>query len=278
MVHAVVRWREHETIEHAHAGVTHQVLTGVNDDPPGSVHEHDREQQRRTHAQQHAHRRADDVGVGRLEEMMGVRDEDAHGLGRVVRRVQAPQQPDLVREEVVREMPELPDDVAVDEPVPGEVTLEQRVRLEYRDAECERGDRDVRAEHAVQHVREEDELVLPRLEVLVDQRADDLDHEEHRQHWPDGRGEAIPGEQRTVVVRRRHLQPVRHAEEVDEFPLDNLQHVHQEVRGIGVSARGTIGWGHSARRARAYDRWPSGAMLPRQRVPRSVSPRASRTT
>ena len=109
---------------------------------PGAVDGHDEEEQRRVYACQDTDGGPDHICIRGFHEKMHVGDGEVHRLRCVVCGMETPEQAHLMSEIVINEMGEFPDDVSIDEPVPGEAGGHDGVFFEKADAkgDCCYGD------------------------------------------------------------------------------------------------------------------------------------------
>lgn len=175
MVYPMKRRREDELAQETETGVVHQVFAYVDEGAPGAVDKHDDEQHRRIYAQQDTNAGSDDVGIRRLEKEMRKSDRQVHGFGRVVGGVQAPEQPHLMRQEMVNKMRELPHNVPVNEPIPGKSGFEHGIPGKQADTQSHHGKRNDAADERVEHIGEEGYFVVNNAEPFIECSADDLD-------------------------------------------------------------------------------------------------------
>src|SRR5690606_10747947 len=110
-------------VEKAEPGILHQILTNVDKRTPGTVDEHDDKQHWRWHAQQNADRGTDQISIWCFQEEMSVGHRKIHGFRGMMGGMQAPQNPDLVRQKMINKMRKLPYNVPINKPVPGKFKL-----------------------------------------------------------------------------------------------------------------------------------------------------------
>ena len=120
MVYPVMGWGEDDAAHKAHASVLHNIFSYVDKSAPCAVNGHDEKKERWVYASQDADGGPDHICIWTFHEKMHVGDREVHGLWCVVSRVETPEQAYFVSEVVIDEMSEFPDDVSIDQPVPGE--------------------------------------------------------------------------------------------------------------------------------------------------------------
>lgn len=167
VVYAVVGRREDEFSKETKTRILHEVFTNVNKSAPRAVNKHDGEQHDGRNACQDTNGRPDKIGVWAFQEEMSIRNRQVHLLRRVVRGVEAPEQSHLMGEVMIDEMCKLPDDVSIDEPVPGKGNRKQRVRREQTDTISDNTKRDKLSNDPIEDVNEERNLILRSIEILM---------------------------------------------------------------------------------------------------------------
>ena len=217
MVNTVVGGGEDEFAQETKAGIFHEVLTHMNKSTPRAVNEHDGKQHDRRDARQDANGGPDKVGVGPLQEKVGIRNRQVHLLRSVVRRMQTPEQSHLMGKKVIDEVCKLPDNVTIDEPVPRKGNRQQRVGRQQTDTKRDDAKRDKLSDNAIEYVNKERDLILRPVEILMGKGHQDLnDHDKRNERRKNGLN-PVPGAQRTVVAGANDLDESVDREEAGDL-------------------------------------------------------------
>ena len=123
---------------------------------------------------------ADHISIRCVQEKMSKTYGEVHALRGVVGGMQAPQQPDFMRQIMIYEMRQLPNYVAINEPVPCKGGLDEGNWFKEPDAIGYRCDRNKPGNEAVKNVYKKDNLVVGYPEILINQCTDDLKDQEKR--------------------------------------------------------------------------------------------------
>lgn len=127
VVYAVVGGCEDEFTKETKTRMLHEVLTDMNKSAPRAVNEHDGKQHEWWDARQDANGGPDKVGIRAFQEKVSIRNRQVHLFRGMVGRMQAPEQSHFMGKKVIDEMCKLPDNITIDEPVPGKGNRQQRV-------------------------------------------------------------------------------------------------------------------------------------------------------
>ena len=100
----------------------------------------------------------------------------------MMRGMETPEQPDLVANIVIDEMGQFPDNIPIDQPIPREAGLQQRMRRKESNAKPHRRNTDKTGDEPVGDINKKRHPVVFDPEALVDEGADDLDQ---NQQWND---------------------------------------------------------------------------------------------
>ena len=114
--------------------------------------------------------------------------------------MQAPEQSHLMGEIVIDEVCKLPDDVTIDEPVPGKGNRQQRVGRQQADTKRDDAKRNKLSNDAIEYVNKERDLILRSLEILMRKGQQDLYDNDKRNERRKRGLNSLPGAQRIVVA------------------------------------------------------------------------------
>ena len=95
-------------------------------------------------------------------------------------RVQTPKQANLVPKVVVDEMPKLPDDIAVDKPVPGQGGLNGRIFFKQADTKNDHAQWNESSDKSIGHINQEINFVDLSLGLLMGQAQDKFKNKQQR--------------------------------------------------------------------------------------------------
>jgi len=171
VVHAVMGRGQDDPVQEAEPAILQDVLADMDKGAPGAVDEHDKEQEGWVDASQDADRGPDDVGIGPFEKKMGICDGEVHGLRGMMGGMQTPEDAHFVGEEVIDKVGEFPNDIAVDEPIPREGGVQDRVFFEIRDTKGDGGDGYEPSDDPVCDEDEERRPIVFDPELLIHERA-----------------------------------------------------------------------------------------------------------
>lgn len=219
VVNPVMGRREDDPAHKAHATVLHDIFSYVDKSAPCAVDGHDEKKEGRVYACEDADGGPDHVCVGSFHEKMHVGDGEVHGLWCVVCRVEAPEQAYFMSEIVIDEMSEFPDDVSIDEPVPGETGGEDGVFFEKADAKGDCCYGDEAGNEPVGYEDEERHAVIFDPEALVGYGASYLYQQEKRDDGGDGCKDPMGCGQGGVVIFMVHFQQGPQAGETKQFVI-----------------------------------------------------------
>ena len=194
--------------------------------PVGAVDEHDDQQQLDVHAHQYANRRAYDVGIRCFQEKVSVHHGEIHLFRCVVSGVQAPEQAHFVRQVVIDEVPQLPDDVRVDEPVPGQGRLKRGVFLKQTDAEDNHAERDESADEAICYVNQEVDPVDFHLWIPMNQAQHQLEDQQQRDDGNDERPDTVGTGESTDISCLHYLPGLRDSQKSQHLVQEGLNDFH----------------------------------------------------
>ena len=217
MVYPVVGGGEDDAAHKAQTSVAHNTFSHVNESAPGSIHRHDQEEEGRVDACQYTDGGAYHIGVGSLQEKVHVGDGEVHGLRSVVGAVKAPEQPYLMTKIVVNKVSEFPDDITIDEPVPGKAGGQYRILFKKADAKRYGCDGNKAGDEPVSHEHEERHAIIFDLKTFISDSAADLQQQEEGDHGGYGAEDAMGCRQGTVVSFLVHFQQGPEAEETKQF-------------------------------------------------------------
>ena len=226
VMHPMVRRGKDDAAHKAHPAVAHDAFSYVNEGAPGTVDSHDQEEQGRIDACQDTDGRADHIGIRGFEEEVHVGDGKVHGPGSVVRAVEAPEQPHFMTEIMINEVGEFPDDVAIDEPIPGEVSGQNGVFFKKADAKGDGCDGNETGDEPVSYKDKKWHAVVFDPEALVGGGPSDLDQQQEGDHGRYGAEDAVSGGQGAVVSFLVHFQQGPEAEETKQFVIERIDEWH----------------------------------------------------
>lgn len=119
MVYAVMGGGKDKFLHEAHPGVFHDIFPHMDEGAPGAIDGHDEEEHRWINSCQDTDGGADHIRVGGFQEEMHIGDGEIHALRRVMGRMKAPEEAHFMAKVVIDKMGKLPDDIPINEPVPG---------------------------------------------------------------------------------------------------------------------------------------------------------------
>jgi hypothetical protein len=120
--------------------------------------------------------------------------------------MQAPEQADFMTEVMIDKMSKLPNDVTVNEPVPGESSVDDRVLFEQTDTEYDSSDRNEFAHEGIQHVREKRNFVFYRFEFSEDECLYYFDEKQYRKKRTENGEDTIVSKQLTVISGMNYFE------------------------------------------------------------------------
>lgn len=217
VVNPVMGGREDDALHKAHAAIAHNAFSHVNKSAPGAIHGHDEEEKGRVDACQYTDGSAYHIGIWRFQEEVHVSDGKVHGLGSVVSAMKTPEQSDLMTKIMIDEMSQFPDDIAIDEPVPGELGGQYGIFFKKADAKGYGGNGNKTGDEAVGHKDEERHAIVFDLKTFIGDSATDLYQQEERYHGGYGAEDPMGGGQRTVVAFLVHFQQGPESQEAKQF-------------------------------------------------------------
>lgn len=228
MMYPMMRRGENPVTKKPETGIFQEVLPNVNEAAPGAVDKHDGKQHDRVHAEDNADAGTDKVRVGRFKNKVRIRYGKIHGLRRVMSGVQAPEEPDLVREKVIDEVREFPDDVADEKAVPRERNGKRRQRFKPADTEPDYSQRNESAQHPVEDIRQKRNAILRRVKLAVEKSHTHLNQDDERNQRRDGFCKTTPCLECTVVSGLNELDYATQGEKPHEFiPQKLRQPIHR---------------------------------------------------
>lgn len=133
--------------------------------------------------------------------------------------MEAPEQSHLMGEVVIDEVCKFPNDVSIDEPVPGKGDRKQRVRREQTDTISDHAKRNKLSNNPIEHVNKERDFILRSVEILMGKWQQDL---YNNNEWNEGRKNglnSLPGAQRVVVARTNDIDESLYWKEADDLAL-----------------------------------------------------------
>lgn len=110
---------------------------------------------------------------------MSISYREVHVFGGVVGRVQTPKKSYFMPEIVVNKMRKLPDDVAINKPIPRKSSLENGIRLKNCDTERNQADGNKTGDKAIENVSEKRNFVLYKTQPTVKISSDDFDNQQN---------------------------------------------------------------------------------------------------
>src|SRR5690349_21642187 len=132
---------------------------------------------------------------------MRVGNGKVHGLRRMMRGMQAPEQAHLVAEVMINKMAELPNDVSIYKPVPRKRGFEKGIPFKNTNAKHHCGNGNEPAYKAIQHIGEKRDLIINGFKGSEQQRLYKFKKQQHREKRPRNSKNSILREQCLVLPR-----------------------------------------------------------------------------
>ena len=128
--------------------------------------------------------------------------------------MQAPEQADLMTEIMIDEMCELPNDITVNEPVPGESCVDDRVLFEQPDTEYYRGYRNEFTDEGIEHIREKRNFVFYRFKFSEYKRLYYFDEKQYGKKRTEDGEDSIVSKQLTVISGLNYFQQFMYTKKI----------------------------------------------------------------
>ena len=128
--------------------------------------------------------------------------------------MKAPEQADLMTEIMIDEMCELPNDITVNEPVPGESCVDDRVLFEQPDTEYDCGYRNEFTDEGIEHIREKRNFVFYRFKFSEYKRLYYFDEKQYGKKRTEDGEDSIVSKQLTVISGLNYFQQFMYTKKI----------------------------------------------------------------